>query len=517
MDQTAAVATAPGCSAESHRPPNGWLQCGAACGVLIAAGALYLPQVGIPYYADDYLFLSENPRAGLYEYFISYHDMGGEFRPLQMAWNALNQILFGEATVVLQGGQVVLHALLAFLVFRFLVTNGFRPLASFLASFLLAIHPVGVLAVLSNDTFSQVGSTLFGFLSFSLAWRYSHSVVAPEASSTGWPAGAATAIGSVLLLWVALLFKETGLSFAPVVCLTVLYGVWRTYRTEPAPPTRKLAILLGAYVFTVALYFVYRLKMAATGVAFGGSDPYAMRIGPNIAANEVLLFGAALLPLSTVDAFVAAAQRSLPILAGMAVLTVAWVGLLARGLLLSRSWSLVLGVLLLALCATMPVALMNHVSELYSYNLAPFLAVIIALSLGALLQRSRKTWRAITSVILVVVATSAVVAVSRKAAQMRHNGAASARLAAQVVERARALPPGGKLLLVERAHAGVPRYSVFLTTDFHCLRVAERWLKHLAGRPDISIQVVDEQHIAPADMVFVREYGAAGATLVPRD
>jgi hypothetical protein len=515
MAETAVFAAAPhGVAAPSRRPSRG-LQCGAACSLLIAAGALYLPRVGIPYYADDYLFLSEHPRAGLYEYFISYHNMGGEFRPFQMAWNACNQILFGESTGVLQGGQVVLHALLALVVFRFLLTNGLPPLASFLASLLLVTQPVGVLAVLSNDTFSQVGSTLCGFLSFALAWRYCRPHAAPGVNSASPRAGPATAVASVVLLGVSLLFKETGLSFAPVLCLTVLYTAWPQTRQQAVPPTGKLAVLLAAYVLTVALYFIYRLNMAATGIGFGGSGPYDMGVGWNIAANEVLLFGAALLPLSTVDAYVAAAQRYVPVLVSAALLTGVWVGLLARGLLLSRSWLLILGVLVLALCATMPVALMNHVSELYSYNVAPFLAIIVALSIGALLRQPRKTWRAVAIVVLVAVTVSQVAAVGRKAAQMRHNGDASARLAAQVVERARTLPPGGKLLLVERAHPDTPLYSVFLTTDFHCLGVAERWLKHLAGRPDISIEVVDEQHIVPADMVFVRENGAAGATLVP--
>jgi hypothetical protein len=169
-------------------------------------------------------------------------------------------------------------------------------------------------------------------------------------------------------------------------------------------------------------------------------------------------------------------------------------------------------VLILAACTGVPVVLMNHVSELYAYNVAPFWGIVVALSLTALLQAQRRPIvRTMTAVLLVGILISDVLAVNRKASQIRINGDNASVLLPQVVEFARRLPPGGVLVLYDRQEAGTINYSVFLGGPFMGLsdgadgRTVGKWVKHLANRPDIDIRLVVEAPQAPADMVLISD------------
>jgi hypothetical protein len=155
---------------------------------------------------------------------------------------------------------------------------------------------------------------------------------------------------------------------------------------------------------------------------------------------------------------------------------------------------------------------MNHVSELYAYNMAPFWAVIVALALPVLLELRRpRLVRIVTAVLLLGVLVSNVVAVNRKASQMAVNGHNAVVLIPQVVDFARQLPPGGKLLLWDRQEPGTVSYSVFLMSPFMSIEWGGDWVKHLAGRPDISVSVVADPVLEPADLVLVPD--TTGGTL----
>lgn len=485
----------------------------AAPGILLlsASLALYAPLAGGPYYGDDYIYLFEDPRRALYEYFVSYHDVGGIFRPFQMAWCAGHQLLFGEGTFALQVGQAVIHGLLAWLLLGVLRTLGRGEAPALLGALLFVFSPAAVAGVLGNDTFSQVGSTALGFGAVALAWRYLRCFVATApCGSLPPPADPAPALrdaaGSAALLGLALLFKETALSFALILSLLLGYALLRSRRAGPARPPYPLVVLLLAYAAVTAGYMLYRARMAPTHFELGGTGNYSFRIGDNILKNQVLLFGAAVLPGSTADAFAAFARRAVLPLGAVAVLTLLWLGLLARGVTLARAWPATLGLLVLASAATFPVTLMNHVSELYAYNMLPLLAVIMTLALAALFDPRRPAARrAVAAVIVLAACAGNLRAVTSKALQMRANGAAAASLAAQAVEYARQLPPGGRMLLVERPRAGAVYYSLYLTSDFQGLIAAERWIKHRSGRSDVSIAIVDQDHAGPADLVLVRD------------
>src|SRR5262245_686524 len=140
--------------------------------LLLIAGAavLYLPHAGIPFFADDFEFRFADPRPYILGTF-RYSDMRW-FRPILASWCALNQYLFGEDTVVLQAGQIAMHAALTCGLFWFLRTCGLSLGYSLLEAVWFLVNPINMDPVLDNDTSSQVGSGAAGFLSFALAWRF---------------------------------------------------------------------------------------------------------------------------------------------------------------------------------------------------------------------------------------------------------------------------------------------------------------------------------------------------------
>ena len=510
--------------------------------LLAVAGVLYGPFVGIPHFGDDYLYLFEAPWSAVGRYFVSYHDLGGIFRPLQMAWCAINQALFGESTVVLQGTQVALHAGLSLLVWRFLERRGVRRAAAATAAVLFVVHPIHVSAVLGTDTGSQLAAALLGFAAFTQAWE--HAVDAAR------PAGASAATGAVrgwpvvVLLALALLSKETALSYAVLVAVVLLYGAWRRRGPASGAAARGAVVLALACILATAVYFAYRGRMAPTRIAWSPTDPYGFHIGVNVLKNQAFLFGGALVPASTSDLFAAVARRSGTVLGVVGGLTALWCGLLAVGLWRARRPVATVGLLLAASLTTFPVTLMNHVSELYIYNLMPLLAVLIGLALAPLLEpgesgaaaesataaggtrggppappdrgpAARGTPAAVLAILFLVTASSGL-AVQRKAAEMRANGRAAEQLAAAVVDVTRTAPPDATITLWERPHPGRAYYSVFRTSDFQGLLVAERWLKFRAGRDDVTIRVVDEEREPPAGgLVFVRVEVDGRAALRP--
>jgi hypothetical protein len=197
-----------------------------------------------------------------------------------------------------------------------------------------------------------------------------------------------------------------------------------------------------------------------------------------------------------------------------------WLAMLAAGVTFGKRWPATVGLAILAACAAMPVVLLNHVSELYAYNLAPFAAIIVALALPPLMEVRRTLLvRALTTVFLLGVLFSHVVAVKRKASQFEANGRDAVVLVPLVIDFARQLPPSGVLVLCEPPHPATMSYSEFLGGPFMGIndgadgRNIEKWVKHRAQRPDISIKFVADLPHESADMILVPD-GSPGTLRV---
>jgi hypothetical protein len=475
-----------------------WQRVGLYLLLIAGVAVLYLPHAGIPFFADDFEFRFTDPQPYILGAF-RYSELRW-FRPIKASWCALNQYLFGEDTYVLQAGQVAMHAALTCVLFWFLRNCGLSPGPSLLGAIWFLVNPINVAAILGGDANDQVGSGAAGFLSFALAWRFSEAL----RQSSGKAPPLRLAVGSLIALAVALLFKENGLAFAGIIPLVLGFAIWRCHRSPVPGAMRWLVLFMVACVAITVGYFAYRgMARDSKPISFG-TGRYEFRIGGNILVNEAQLLGAPLLPFSTATAYVAVVHRASLVLAAMGVGLLAWLALLGTGLTIAKKWPAALGLGTLAACAGIPVVLTNHVSELYAYNMAPFWAVIVALALAPLLQPRRpRLMRIVTAVLLLGVLASDAVAVHHKASQMAVNGHNAVVLMPQVVDFARQLPPGGTLLLWDRQEPGTLSYGVFLMSPFMSLEWGGDWVKHLSHRPDIDVKIVAEPAREPADLVLV--------------
>src|SRR5689334_6774040 len=125
---------------------------------------LYLPGIHGPYFGDDFQFVF-SPTSGVLRFFISANPQSGWYRPLEAIYLALVQRYFGWDTVPIHFLAILLHAALCCLVFVALKRSGSTLAQTVLASGYMAVSQANAFAVLSNDTLSQIGATLFGCLS----------------------------------------------------------------------------------------------------------------------------------------------------------------------------------------------------------------------------------------------------------------------------------------------------------------------------------------------------------------
>jgi hypothetical protein len=485
--------------------PAQWpLELGAAAGLTLVALMLYFPFVGIPYFADDYIYRMADPHRGLYRYFADSHDMAGFYRPLQMSWSAAHQVLCGDDTTLMQAGQAALHGLLGGGLLVLMRRWGLPWGPALLAALWFVTHPICVSGVLGNDTFGQIASTLCGCVAIALAFR--HGAWCGGQSERG-VRGAP--LWCALTLALSLLSKESGLSHIGIVLLIVLYWAWR----GGWPAARRLLPLGVACAVVLGGYFAWRTVAAPLQSDWGGEGEYDLRLGLNVLVNEGLLLGAGLLPWSTADAYFAfRAGAAKPLVAAGGV-TAVWGAFLVWGLVRTRAGESMLGLTALAVCAGVPMVLMNHVSELHSYNLLPFLALLVALAVRGAFLHPRAGARVAAAVVLLLVLSADVWATVRKGRQMQRVGVAVGQMIPQVVEQARKAPRDGRLLLVNQPRGRDLSYSVFLTRDFDGVEPAADWIRRLAQRPDVGVQIMRSEDVGPNDITLVREDTPGGAVV----
>lgn len=309
------------------------------------------------YFLDDYLFYFDPPPATL-GYFWTHGHATGFYRPLQATFLLLVQRQFGLETFPIHLIQLVMHVLLAMLVFYVMRWRGFATAVNAIASLWLLVTQAAACAVAGNDTFSQVACALFGWGSL-FAWSKALEIRAKESASTGsflpWY------VGSTVLFGLTLLSKEAGVCF---LLLAAVVGLW-TFRQGSASWQRaavQVGVTLVPWVLLLGVYFWARGHAGATSAGFG-EGRYNFRIGPNIAVNVIQLGITAALPTSTANTFVAAGQRDFGTLALAGISLLTFLLLVVIGVWRARAGRTAFALLILATLALFPPLLLNKVSE----------------------------------------------------------------------------------------------------------------------------------------------------------
>lgn len=429
----------------------------------------------ISWYSDDFQFIFADPAGALFGHFTERNPANDFYRPTQSMALAAIQLLWGLDTRPIHLLQILLHAVLAWTVWRGLTDLGLSRWAALLGGLSVVVHPSAALAVLSNDTLAQVLGTVAGALAL---WRL-HTWLEPP------PRGgrAGQLAGALALFAVSLFSKETSVSFCLLVGGLVVARRWGH------PGALRGIVSAGApFVIVAVVYLVARYTVVPSRVSLGDAR-YQFAFGTNLLKNLGMLVGAGLWPSSTADAFAAARARDLLSLAPPAVSMVAWVCALGAG-----GWRLgqprrVAWVGFAILAATVPAVALNHVSEGYTYNVLPFLGLGIGLGVEGWLRRPpAREGRLALAALTVGILFWNLQADRAKAAEMQTCGLRADVLAHQVVDALREAPPGATVLLVDGGK-GPTDYSVFRISGFGVLEFGGEELKRRAGRPDLTLRL----------------------------
>lgn len=451
--------------------------------VLVLTGiVIYLPGIGTHYYADDFAFLMDTSSfADFYRYFARAVPWINYYRPFQASFLWLVQKTAGPDTTAIHLVQLVLNALLAGLVFSAIRKLGFSPRHAGLGSMFMVVSQANVHAVLSNDTFSQVCSTLFGFLSVCFVYERLHSRETP--------AGAAprhrSRLPAVLCLLLALFCKETGVAYVAVIGFILLLAGGSESR-------RRTVRSFVPFVLAAACYVFVWSQVVDREIAYGAGTG-DIRVGPNVPVNAACFLLAVSTPVSSVDVYVALKSQDTAAFGSYLTATAAFVCLVLTGLAASGAPRRLIGLLaLLVVVSWFPSLLMNHVSELYAYNAMPFVCVLTGIALGAVTRPGdrRRRVRVVGTAAVIALFASHCVAVSSKVRLMHAAGERASALRRQIERYIPLLPSGGRLVLINPDSDEI-EYSIYRLNGFNVLRLGGYPLGARSGRSDVEITLLD--------------------------
>ncbi len=456
-------------------------------GLFLLGSLIFAAGITIEYTGDDFILLHSDPAARIWFYFANPIDGTWFFRPLQGLFSTLIESISGPDPILLHVIHIALHIALATAVFRAAALLKFSRTQAVLASLWMLASQTVVLAVHSNDQYSHLAATLFGFLGVLLAWRYHWSGSGSRRDI----------LLSVFALSIALLSKESAVISFVIIALIVALKKMDERRAGRPGFLRPLLIDLSPFVLTGLAYLLYRsLVIGAFLPSMGEDHNYGVSFGANLPTNVAMLGFALSSPLSSVSVFSVLKSGSLLDMALVVLPALAVVAIIAAGIALMepRQRRIAFVAAVCALLAMFPMAMMRHVSELYSYSSMPYFSLLAGAAAGALLQRLQGTFggRYILPALLALLFASHIFAIQSKTSLMLENGRRATAILDFALAQVRTLPPDACLLLRNPPPDRV-LYSVFEMSYFGPLQYGEKRVKQLSGRDDIEVLIVDHE------------------------
>lgn len=451
----------------------------------VAALLVYRAGLHISYFSDDFQYVHVAPDNDVFYFFTHANPYNPEFyRPLNSAVLILVQHFFGWATWPVHLVTILVHVLLAWLVYPFMIRAQFTRLQAALGSGLMLISQANAVAVLQNDTLSQVAGTTLGCFTLWLLYlcyfeRGTDPRIRPNYAFYGL---------SLPVLALSLCAKETSVSFVILAAGVILLHHQHDGKRETA---FRRALQVLPFALITAGYMMVRAALGLSHGSIGHAHRYQFWLGLNVIRNFAQDVLAASLPVSSVKAyllFAAGRYTSFALIAGMAIVIII---ITAAGAALTRQRSLLL-VLALAFCVGLfPSVLLTHAGELYVYNSMPFFAVIAGAAIGELRMRYLLSMvhGVALGVAIVLLALSYALAIHQKAMLMQENGFHAAELLYELKPYFPAIPLNGHLVLVNPPDDR-PEYSDFIVNGFNVLKDGLNIVNYKAGRTDFRTEIV---------------------------
>jgi hypothetical protein len=182
------------------------------------------------------------------------------------------------------------------------------------------------------------------------------------------------------------------------------------------------------------------------------------------------------------------------------------IGLLVSiGLWRARQHGLALYLLLITTISLCPMVFLNHVSELYTYNAMPFVALLVGLGAATWQLKTGPKFATLLYAVLAAIAVLNVLAVRSKGSMMVSNGQRAEELAGQLATIAE--DPRVHQLILANPHSASREYSVFVMNHFRVLEHGLNIVSQRAHRQDLGILIAE-----PTEAVVHR--GCPGCVVV---
>jgi len=440
-------------------------------GILLCVFLLYAPALERWVQGDDFFKYERSINHG----FDIFRGEDFFFRPLENFVHAVNLFLVGPDSNVLSlavsmAGILISTCLLFAIARRLSPDRRGYPL---LAAGYFALHSSAVSSVIQIDTISQQYATVFAL--GALLW-----------SISGPARGQGAQFAGLVILWfLCLVSKETsfGLVFACPLAVLFIKG------TCPALErfsNRKLLLLgMSASAVALALYFLARsgseANMALDRImSIQEGTRYRPTVNPIAVLENAFQLAAVTSYLgSTLDVFPNLRLPRVALSSSMTLIAAAislWglLGLVSRrhGMAAEerRSGRATLAALLLLCGGSMvPTIALGKLSELYSYALLPFVALILGYLLVVGWERSSGSglaWRVAAWLAVVLAAIWMAVGVMEKVERAVRLSERSREIFIALERQIGETPPGEQLTLCpERAGTAGPEYSIFFRSD----------------------------------------------------
>jgi len=442
--------------------------------LFIFALIIYATFLNAWYFADDFQLIFSGSGYSLVDHFIKKSPNNQFYRPLQNAFLAFSQQTYGiYSTWPVHLLQLILHSCLGFITMQVARFCGCSRRLSFFAGLFTIAVQGSVHSVVSNDTLSQVGGTVFGYASLWLLL-----LVLDKNKSFS--------LLSITLFAGAIFFKETSISFLTLIPLLVLLLNYSSplEKKKWIGILKQIVIVVVPYIFVFAIYLFIRQQIVTSSFRIG-PGLYDFNFGANIIKNFVQLTISLLSPVSTVllmkaiysQAWVLLLIYLLPMLCliGFSVFTLVDLFGLRKGLTLLGAWFAIV------FCSFIPVVFLNHVSELYVYNAT----LIYVVALIWLVQRSKQ--RGYKVVVLIALLLHGASSYS-KAQHMHNNGERARRGVEQIVAYGKSLPLNSTITLAKDTESRIISYSVFLIKGENLIGFNYPLLSTLMNRKDITVR-----------------------------
>jgi hypothetical protein len=452
--------------------------------IAIIVLAIYLPVADAPYFADDYeyVFIGRQVDSVYLLTHTSPMNFIG-FRPLQAVFLYGVQSAFGLETWPVRVMHIAMHMATVLLVLHIAKNLGFTLLQSAIAAIYIAVSQIGTHPIVNNDTLSQLGGTFFTLLS---GW-YTYTAVFRDGSPSA-STNTRRMTFAVISCALALLMKETSVA-APLLVGSILVYREYAFRDRLYAGAKRVLLLILPFLVVTVTYLVARTAAGALQPELG-SGYQNLQLGLNNLSNFAQLLLATIVPVSTVSVYFARFDGNILSLLFFGVLSLGVMVAVIYGLIHEPRRRLLWALAVSLVISTVPAVGMHRVSELYAYNVLPYMSIIVGVGLGRfILSQGRRLFQvtAVSATIAIILANVEIAV--NKGAQIQANGHRAKSQLTQLRSTIKSLPYHAKLVLVGDK-PDIRSYSIFVQPDLPHTFLLAMIAQGIEKRSDVYVNVM---------------------------